>query len=333
MTAPLVSVVITAFDTGRYLPETLESVFAETHDRYEVIVVDDGSTDDTAARAREFGDRITFVSRPHVGLGPARNAGLARITGDYVAFLDSDDLWVPETLSTQLEVAARHPESAMVVADGLEFEAGRVVRPRLFGPAVAERVDVAPGRELTDRWYRHFMVGNRVNCPAQTLIPRRVVDELGEVCVTPNGAEDYDYYLRITRRYPVTFHGASLARWRFRAESMSGAMEERTLRWAGQGLEVLVREEASAPDEHRAFARACIAEQTRRGLRLARQARIDDRRVVAEDLARVYAARPADPVVVATRAALALPAPLDRSALRGLDGLAALRRGVQRRWR
>ncbi len=105
MTRPRVSVVITTYNTGRYLPETLESVFAQSYPAAEVIVVDDGSTDDSVDRARAFGDRVQSIPRPHEGLGPARNAGIAASTGDHLAFLDSDDLWDPDTLRVQVDVA------------------------------------------------------------------------------------------------------------------------------------------------------------------------------------------------------------------------------------
>ena len=134
MTTSLVSVVITTFNTAAYLPETLDSVLAQSHPHVETIVVDDGSTDDTVDRARAYGDRITLVERRHEGLGPARNVGLERRVGDFIAFLDSDDVWEPHALATQLAVARACPDSGLIVSDGVEFSGDVVLRPICSGP-------------------------------------------------------------------------------------------------------------------------------------------------------------------------------------------------------
>ena len=241
---PLVSVVIATYNTGRYLPETLDSALSQTHQRLEIIVVDDGSTDDTAIRAKPYLDRIRFFQKPHCGLAAARNAGLAVANGDYVALLDADDLWLPEKLAVQLEIARRIPESGMIVCDGTEFGSSKVNASRLlFGPA-ATALRSARSGEVT-RWFdREFIDYVGIRCPAQTLIPRRVLDQIG-----PFGdfdAQDYDYYLRLSSRFPVTFHSHSLVRWRDREDSMSGRRARRDFTWTRQGLIVL-----------RSYARRC----------------------------------------------------------------------------
>ena len=233
---PLVSVVITTFNTGRYLPETLESALAQTYPRFEIIVVDDGSTDDTAARVAPYLGRIRFLQRPHGGLAAARNAGLAIANGDYIALLDADDLWLPEKLAVQVEIARQTPESGMIACDGEEFGSASA-RPRLlFGPAAAA-IRAARSGVATVRFHGVFIRHVGMRCPAQTLIPRHVVDRIG-----PFGffrAQYYDYYLRVSGRFPVTFHGHSLVRWRDRDESMSGPHGRRGLTWTRQRLAVL----------------------------------------------------------------------------------------------
>ena len=300
------SVVITTYNTAAYLPETLESVFAQSHAAYEVIVVDDGSTDDTVARAREFGERIQLILQGHEGLGSARNAGIARATGDYLAFLDSDDLWDVDTLRTQVAVAARNPTSALVVADGAHFGADNVLHPRLHVPGISERIDRAPDGEVTDWFYRDFVARNLVSCPAQTLIPRWAVEAAGPVCLTPNGAQDYDYYLRITRSFRATFHCASLARYRLRSDSMSGNPNERGFRWTVQSVEVLRRERREFRDEKRVLDDA-IDRTTRRAAGIARAMHRRGDTPDPDDLAALYRLQPWNPFVMATRISLALP--------------------------
>ena len=161
--------------------------------------------------AGEYRSRITLLERSHEGIGPARNAGLALARGAFVAFLDSDDLWDPDTLRIQVDVARRHPETGMVVCDGVRFDGDTVTAQQLYAPWVGSRLDAAPDAEFTAWVYRDLLGWSPINCPAQTLVPRHVIDTIGSVCVTPNGPQDYDYYLRIARNYPVTFHAANLA--------------------------------------------------------------------------------------------------------------------------
>ena len=318
MTDPLVSVVIAAFNIGRYLPETLESVFAQSYANYEVIVVNDGSTDDTASQARKHQSRLSVIERPHEGLGPARNAGLAHARGDFVAFLDADDLWDPGTLRTQVEVARQNPDSGLIACDGVEFEDDAVTNPRLCPPAIAARVDATPTACLTDWMYLDVLDDCPISCPAQALIPRRAIERIGPVCLTPNGAQDFDYYLRIARYFPITFHAAPLVRWRFRPESMSGLRETRGLRWAAQALCVYERQLVSCAPADRAAVQDVITRRGRAGIAEAARMRLEAG--IAPDpehLATIYRLLPRDPVVVWARTVFALPAPIDRAALRG----------------
>ncbi len=106
---PAVSVVITTFNRARSLQRALESVLAQTFRDYEVIVVNDGSTDATASLLLGYGDRIRVVSQENRGIGPARNRAMDEARGRYVAFLDDDDWWHPDKLAVQLEFMASHP--------------------------------------------------------------------------------------------------------------------------------------------------------------------------------------------------------------------------------
>jgi glycosyltransferase involved in cell wall biosynthesis len=316
VTRPLVSVVITTYNTGRYLPETLESVFAQTYPAVEVIVVDDGSTDDTVARARGFGGRIRLLERPHGGLGPARAAGMAASTGDYLVCLDSDDLWEPEALAVQVDVATRNPASGLIVTDGSTF--GNPHEPdRSLYETEADELFAGPDQhEVTGWFHEEFAMGNRVACPAQAFIPRPVYDAVGPVCMTPNGIQDFDYYLRIARSYPITFHRAALVRWRFRPDSQSGDVDERPLRWTSTATEVLARELAAATPETRAYVRAGYRAHVRRAAGAARDTLLVGGRPEAEYLDILYRNAGWNPVVVATRAILALPPSAGRAVTR-----------------
>jgi glycosyltransferase involved in cell wall biosynthesis len=114
VSAPLVSCIIPVFNGERYLEETLDGVFAQTHRPIEVIVADDGSTDRSAEIASAYRHAVVRVRQPNAGHAAARNLGLSVATGEYTAFVDADDLWHPEKLARQLERFAARPELGVV---------------------------------------------------------------------------------------------------------------------------------------------------------------------------------------------------------------------------
>jgi glycosyltransferase involved in cell wall biosynthesis len=128
---PLVSVVIPTYNAPAYLKEALATVFAQTLDDLEVIVVNDGSTDDTAEHlARVQDPRLRVVTQENRGIGPARNRGIEEARGVYVAFLDHDDLWLPDKLRSQVEFMMGRPECvASVVPWALSSNPGQPVGP------------------------------------------------------------------------------------------------------------------------------------------------------------------------------------------------------------
>ncbi len=127
MTTPLLSVVIPTWNRARLVCEAVESALSQRIGQVEVIVVDDGSTDDTANMLmRDFGSRIHLLCLPsRRGVGAARNAGIRLASGELLAFLDSDDLWLPGKLDAELRVLERFPDAEAVVSDSLCFVEGQ----------------------------------------------------------------------------------------------------------------------------------------------------------------------------------------------------------------
>ena len=325
MTDPTVSVVIAAYNAGRYLRATLESALAQTHRRREILFVDDGSTDDTESILASFRSRIRVIRRAHGGLAAARNAGVAAADGEYLALLDADDLWEPDKLAVQLAVARRAPEAGLIACDGIEFEEDRVLRSRLLVGPLAARLAASSQDLVSGRFHRELIRGNPISCPAQVLIPRRIVEITG-----PFGdfdGQDYDYYLRIGQRFPVALHRHSLARWRCRPDGMSGPREERTQSWHRMELPVLQAHRRRCTGEDRRL----VDRRTRKLVRgLARHAYqsgiLGDRARAERDLGALLGARPWQPAALRYWIQLRTPAPIRRAAemtLRVLDRVGA----------
>lgn len=141
---PCVSVIIPTYNRADLLREALESVVTQTFKETEVIVVDDGSDDSTPDVLHEFEGRIQAVRLSHAGISAARNAGMDRATGEYLAFLDSDDLWKPEKLERQLRFAEQHPECVLTYCDAHQFSS-EGVDPKSFVerfPALRKPADI-----------------------------------------------------------------------------------------------------------------------------------------------------------------------------------------------
>jgi len=118
---PLVSVIIPVFNCSRYLAAAVESVLRQSFRSFEVIVVDDGSTDGSGQSARAFGDKVRYYQQPHSGVSAARNYGIGLSDGGYIAFLDADDLWPADKLSLQMSYLLEHEETGYVTAKVRHF--------------------------------------------------------------------------------------------------------------------------------------------------------------------------------------------------------------------
>src|SRR3954452_15388536 len=129
--APTVSVVIITYNYGRFIAGALDSVLAQTRPADEIIVVDDGSTDDTAAEGGGYADQgVQYLYQPNAGMSAARNRGIRASRGDLIAFLDSDDRWLPDKLALQLENLATYPDAGLVT--GSEWQVYERDQPPLY---------------------------------------------------------------------------------------------------------------------------------------------------------------------------------------------------------
>ena len=298
-TGPLVSVIIPAYNAGPYIADTLESALGQTYPHREIIVVDDGSTDDTERRVEPYLRQIRYIRQENGGEGKARNRGLRAATGDYIALLDADDLLLPEKIEIQLQVAARHPESSMIVCDGAGFEGGRVVTKRLLVGALATRLDGEPTRELTGHFYLDLLARNAITCPAQTLIPRPVVERVGAMMEDRRVGIDWDYNLRIAHDGPITFHRDLLVGYRYLPTSISGPRRLRSFTYAVRDIPVLKRHLDLYGPNDRSFVRSSLRQRVREQAREAyHYARTRDSVYGREYLRKLFWIAPEEPVTL-----------------------------------
>ncbi len=193
------SVVIPTYNGARYLGSTIDSVLAQTYPRVEILVVDDGSTDHTAEVVQRYGSAVRYLGQTNAGTAAARNTGILAATGDLIALLDHDDLWLPDKLTRQVPRFA-DPNVGVVFA-GIEFfdqETNHVTAT--YFPA--ESVDA------------HDVLAHMV-LPTQTLTFRRsAFDTVGLFDATLPGTDDWDMEIRMAACYKVVGVPETLARVR-----------------------------------------------------------------------------------------------------------------------
>lgn len=141
MSQPLISTIVATYNRRDYLPETIDSILAQDYEPQEIIVIDDGSTDDTKAVLEQYGERLLYIFQENQGVNAARNHGVRAARGEFLAFLDSDDLWVPEKLAQQMAVFFDRPETDAVYGHAEQFyspEMDEAYRSRIHRPEGAQ---------------------------------------------------------------------------------------------------------------------------------------------------------------------------------------------------
>jgi glycosyltransferase involved in cell wall biosynthesis len=250
---PTVSVVVTTFNQAAYIAPTIESVLRQTLQPIEVIVVDDGSTDETAAQIAGFGDRVKYLRQANQGVAAARNAGVRAATGELVALLDGDDLWNERKLEYQVHAFVAHPESGLIAGDVSHFSDDTVLWTDFL------KCNVLNGSDMpvhTGHYFKALVNRNIICTTSQVMIPAKVLREIGPSDTRFPLASDYDLYLRIAAKYPITFVNQVLTHWRFLESSASGSKSRRGFRWSADTIGVLRKHSRGLPTQLRAEARA-----------------------------------------------------------------------------
>ncbi len=206
-----ISIAVPAYNAAPYLREALDSVLSQSLQPWEILVIDDGSTDDTAAIARTYGDRIRYIYQENEGLSGARNTAIREATGDWIALFDSDDIMQPGKMSKQVAVIEANIEAnkeLTLVYSGFTY---------LYEDGRTEPMAVFP----SDRLWPALRYRSPI-LPSTSIIRRDALLEVG--CFRKIATEDWDLWFRLIRRYPVdSFQHVpeSLLLYRQRADSLS----------------------------------------------------------------------------------------------------------------
>ncbi len=187
-----VSVIIPSYNRAHTLSRALDSALAQTRRADEIILVDDGSTDDTEQLIKQNYPQVSYLKQENRGVSAARNQAIKQARGDWLALLDSDDAWLPEKLEKQLSLLAQQPQFKLIHSDEIWIRNGVRV----------------------NQMKKHAKCGGRIfqQClplcaisPSAAVIHRELFDKIGLFDETLPACEDYDLWLRITARYPVLY--------------------------------------------------------------------------------------------------------------------------------
>jgi glycosyltransferase involved in cell wall biosynthesis len=221
---PRVSIITPAYNAARYLSAAIDSVLGQTYTDWELIIVDDGSTDGTRslvhARLPSTGDRIRYLYQPNRGQPAARNAGIQVAKGEFIAILDADDMWLPTRLERGVSVMDRSPNAGLVHS--------RVARIDVHGNIVSHLEfprKYQAGRIAVDIYTR------RANILSPTVLFRKqCLEEVGTFDQMMRATEDRDLWFRIAGRYEIAYINEILAYSRLTPGSM-GSDSDRNLKW------------------------------------------------------------------------------------------------------
>lgn len=210
---PRLSVVVPAYNQGRYLRDAIQSVLAQLYRDYEIIVVDDGSTDNSRDVVADFQGQVRYIWQENQGLGGARNTGIRAAKGELIGLLDADDQWAPAFLETMVSLASRYPESAVYYccAQAMDGE-GRQLPQRFGGPP------------RSSEGMRQSLLRTNFLIPSTVLLRKSIVIESGlfeQKISSIHGCEDWDLWLRLLPEHSFIGTAACLVRYRLHSSALS----------------------------------------------------------------------------------------------------------------
>ena len=223
---PNVSVVIPTYNSAKFLVESINSVLDQNYKDYEIIVIDDGSTDNTKEVLMPFMSKIRYIFKENGGPASARNMGISQSKGKYIAFLDSDDLWLPEKLELQISMLEKRPDVGLVHSDATLFdESGKL-----------ENLHKGLDRKyLHGDIFPHLFTRNFI-MTLTVIAKKECFENVGLFDKNLLRAQDYDMWLRISNNFGIGYIDGPLAMHRDHGEQIS-KNTDKTLLYAMKVIE------------------------------------------------------------------------------------------------
>jgi glycosyltransferase involved in cell wall biosynthesis len=200
-----VTTLIPTYNCERYVCEAVESALAQTYPVHEIIVIDDGSTDDTRTALHPYAGTIKYIYQDNAGPPAARNTGIAHAAGDVIALLDSDDVWLPEKLELQIEYLRKHPDVGLVYSDNKTFDANGVIE---------ESVKVSRNVKCPSGYIFPQLFADPPFQTSAVLIRKECFDKVGLFDTMLRMGDDYEFFLRVARSYKMGYVDLPLAMYR-----------------------------------------------------------------------------------------------------------------------
>jgi glycosyltransferase involved in cell wall biosynthesis len=190
LNTPFVSVIIPTYNRAWTLKKAIDSVLEQDYKNFELIVIDDGSTDDTEALVAEYAKSVKFIQQPNLGVSAARNKGISISSGSLITFLDSDDYWYPEKLSAQVKFFNANPDALICQTEEVWIRNGKKVNPK------------KKHQKLSGMIFESSLALCLVS-PSAVMMRKILFAKVDTFDESLPACEDYDLWLRITCRYPV----------------------------------------------------------------------------------------------------------------------------------
>lgn len=223
--APLVSVIVPAYNAEKYVLEAIRSINDQNYKPIEILLIDDGSTDGTVELVKQEAPHVRIIQQANAGASAARNTGLSQARGELIAFLDADDGWYPGKLLAQVDYLQQHPEVGVVFHEWLIWtpdENGRYVEPKRLSARDPEQTDghvasqfrlsrgtrfeiPVPGEidPATSGWIYTLLLLQPIAHTSTVMMRSEVVREIGFFDTSLIAGEDYDYWLRVSRKFQI----------------------------------------------------------------------------------------------------------------------------------
>lgn len=230
MPAPTVSVIIPVYNCEKYIRNALESALAQTYPLHEIIVVDDGSTDGTVEALKPHWNSLTYIYQKNAGEPAARNTGVRRATGEFVAFLDADDLWAPDKIRLQMDYFESHAECGLVYTDMAIFDETGILD---------ESVRTSRGRSYRSGWIFPNLFMETLFGSGSVVCRKKCIEEVGGFDEKFLIGSDYEMWLRMARHFQFGFVDRPLLMYRQHAQMSTltaGQVPQNGIPWQAKVL-------------------------------------------------------------------------------------------------